>query len=171
MSFKEHRKTAPRQLGVAVLVISDTRAKEAREGRDTDVSGKIMEKAAKKRGHKTVRTVVPDETDEIKNAVETFLRDQKIDAIITTGGTGVAKRDVTIETIAPMFEKDLPGFGEILRRIGYEKVGTPALLTRAAAGIIRGKPIFCLPGAPNAVKIAADLILPELGHIVKHSRE
>jgi molybdenum cofactor biosynthesis protein B len=83
----------------------------------------------------------------------------------------VAKRDVTIETIAPMFEKDLPGFGEILRRIGYERVGTPALLTRAAAGIINGKPVFCLPGAPNAVEIGCRLILPELAHIVKHARE
>jgi len=171
MNFEEHRAGAPGRLGIAVLVVSDTRARAAAEGKDLDVSGKIAERMAAEAGHTVVRRIVPDESRRIRSAVRSFLSDRKIDAIITTGGTGVAKRDVTIETIAPMFEKDLPGFGEILRRIGYERVGTPALLTRAAAGIINGKPVFCLPGAPNAVEIGCRLILPELAHIVKHARE
>jgi len=171
LSFEEHRREAPKHLKIAVLVVSDTRAAAAREGRDEDISGKLFEQRASELGHTTTRLIVPDEAVEIIKAVKKFIADKKVDAVVTTGGTGVASRDVTIETIQPMFEKELPGFGEILRRIGYEKVGTPALLTRASAGIIKGKPVFCLPGAPNAVEVAAGLILPELGHILKHIRE
>jgi len=171
LSSKEHRKGAPRHLRIAVLVVSDTRAAAAREGRDEDISGKLFEQRAREAGHTTTRLIVPDEAAEIRGAVKKFIADEKIDAVVTIGGTGVAKRDVTIETIQPMFEKELPGFGEILRRIGYEKVGTAALLTRTSAGIIKRKLVFCLPGAPNAVDVAAGLILPELGHILKHACE
>jgi molybdenum cofactor biosynthesis protein B len=171
LSSEEHRKEAPRHLRIAVLVVSDTRAAAAREGRDEDLSGKLFEQRAREAGHTTTRLIVPDEAVEIRRAVKKFIADGKIDAVVATGGTGVAKRDVTIETVQPMFEKELPGFGEILRRIGYEKVGTAALLTRTSAGIIKRKPVFCLPGAPNAVDVAAGLILPELGHILKHARE
>lgn len=171
MSSEGHRREAPKHLRIAVLVVSDTRAAAARKGCDEDISGKLFEQRAHELGHMTTRLIVPDEAAEIIGAVKKFLADEKIDALVTTGGTGVANRDVTIETIQPMFEKELPGFGEILRRIGYEKVGTPALLTRASAGIIRRKPVFCLPGAPNAVDVGAGLILPELGHILKHIRE
>ncbi|MDI6883962.1 MAG: MogA/MoaB family molybdenum cofactor biosynthesis protein [Hadesarchaea archaeon] len=170
MSFVEHRQKAPKRLKIAVLVVSDTRAAAMLEGRDEDLSGKLFERRAREAGHETTRLIVPDDARKIRASVKKFLADKKIDAVITTGGTGVAKRDVTIETLELMFEKKLPGFGEILRRIGYEKVGTPALLTRASAGIIKQKPVFCLPGAPNAVEIAADLILPDLGHLVKHAR-
>ena len=171
MSFREHRERAPKRLRLAVLVVSDARAAAMREGRDEDLSGKLLEQKAREAGHETTRSIVPDDAVKIRTIVKKFIADKGIDAVITTGGTGVAKRDVTIETLHRMFEKELPGFGEILRRIGYEKVGTPALLTRASAGIIKRKPVFCLPGAPNAVEIAAGLILPELGHILKHARE
>lgn len=171
MSFEEHKKKAPGKLNIAVLVVSDSRAAAIAKGRDEDISGKIIVQKAREAGHVASRSIVPDEMTKIRTAVKRSIAKKEIDALIVSGGTGVAKRDVTIETIKPLFEKELPGFGEILRRIGYEKVGTPALLTRAAAGIIKGKPIFCLPGAPNAVEIAMGLILPELGHIVKHARE
>jgi molybdenum cofactor biosynthesis protein B len=141
------------------------------EGRDEDISGRLIEQKLKAAGHATTRLIVPDEARQIKAAVKKFIANPKIDAVITTGGTGITARDVTIETLGPMFEKELPGFGEILRRIGYEKVGGPALLTRATAGLIKRKPIFCLPGAPNAVEVAMELVLPELGHVVKHSCE
>lgn len=171
MSAIKHRRGAPKHLKVGVLVVSDSRASATRGGRDEDISGKLIEQKARKAGHETTRVIVPDDADEIRGAVENFATNQKIDVVITTGGTGVTKRDVTIETLQPLFEKELPGFGEILRRVGYKQVGTAALLTRTTAGIIRRKPIFCLPGAPNAVDIAMGFILPELGHIVKHVRE
>jgi molybdenum cofactor biosynthesis protein B len=141
------------------------------EGRDEDISGKLIEQKFQAAGCTTTRLIVPDDAKQIGDAVKKFVADIKVDAIIATGGTGITARDVTIETLAPMFEKELPGFGEILRYIGYEKIGGPALLTRATAGLIRRKPVFCLPGAPNAVEVAIGLILPELGHIVKHARE
>lgn len=171
MSFRGHRKKAPPKLGVAVLVVSDTRFKSLKGGRDIDLSGKLIETRMRKAGHFTLREIVPDERKEILKKLEKFLRTKEIDAIIICGGTGVARRDVTIETVEPMYEKSLPGFGEVLRRIGYEKVGAPALLTRASAGIIRRKPVFCLPGAPNAVKEAMKIILPDLPHLVMHARE
>jgi molybdenum cofactor biosynthesis protein B len=171
MSGIEHRKEAPRYLHVAVLVISDTRAQKMREGQDEDISGKLIEKKSQAAGYTTTRRIVPDDAKQIRDAVKKFIADSKVNAVITTGGTGITARDVTIETLAPMFEKELQGFGEILRYIGYEKVGGPALLTRATAGLIKRKPVFCLPGAPNAVEVAMGLILPDLGHVVKHARE
>lgn len=171
MSGIEYRRGAPKHLHVAVLVVSDTRALAMREGRDEDVSGKLVERRLRAAGHATVRLIVPDDTKQIRAAVKRFIVDPQIDAVISTGGTGVTARDVTIEVLQPLFDKELPGFGEILRRIGYEKVGGAALLTRAIAGLIGRKPVFCLPGAPNAVEVAMELILPELGHIIKHARE
>ena len=169
MSFKKHRAQAPKRLRIGIIVVSDSRASAARRGLDLDISGKLIQREVEKRGHKSVRFIVPDNRIKISKSLRKLLGET--DAIILTGGTGVTKRDVTIETVEPLFEKSLPGFGEILRRIGYEKVGTPALLTRAAAGIIKQKPVFCLPGAPNAVRVAMKLILPDLPHLVKHARE
>lgn len=167
----KHRAQAPKRLNIGILVVSDTRSEAARRGKDVDVSGKIIERETAWRGHGSTRLIVPDEAGEILKVFKKFLQDKKIDSIMLTGGTGIAKRDVTIETIGPMFEKDLPGYGEALRRLGFKQVGTPALLTRASAGIVKRKPVFCLPGAPNAVKTAMNLILPDLPHVVKHARE
>jgi molybdenum cofactor biosynthesis protein B len=171
LSYRRHRAEAPKRLGIGIIVVSDSRAAAAKRGHDLDESGKIIEREVTKRGHGAQRSIVPDNAGEIRNAFKKFLKDGTIDSIIITGGTGIAKKDVTIETVEPMFEKDLPGFGEALRRLGYEMVGTPALLTRTCAGVIGGKPVFCLPGAPNAVKVAMRLILPDLTHVVKHARE
>ena len=116
MSGIEHRKDAPKHLRVAVLTISDSRSAAMRDGRDMDVSGKIIERRLQETGHESTRLIVPDETREIGAAVKKFISDKKIDAVITTGGTGITFRDVTIETIQPLFEKELPGFGEVLRQ-------------------------------------------------------
>jgi cyclic pyranopterin phosphate synthase len=168
----EHKKGAPERLNVAVITISDTRSALLKQGKDEDVSGQLIEKKLREAGHTTTRKIVPDEADQIKNTLEGFTSDPGIDCVITSGGTGITKRDVTIETIAPMFQKELPGFGEAIRKHGYERViGGAALLTRCAAGLINRKPVFCLPGAPNAVEVAMDIIIPELGHIVRHARE
>ena len=95
-----------------------------------------------------------------------------LDVAIFSGGTGITPTDITIETVTPFFEKTLPGFGEFFRRISYDKVGSAAVLSRAVAGVAKGKAIFCIPGSPDAVKTAVEmLILPEAPHIVKHARE
>jgi molybdenum cofactor biosynthesis protein B len=116
--------------------------------------------------------MVPDEKFLIERSVIEALESRDVDAIISCGGTGISPKDVTIETIRPFLEKELHGFGEILRKISYEQIGSAAILTRAAAGVSKGKAVFCLPGSPQAVSLALErLILAEAGHIVKHARE
>jgi molybdenum cofactor biosynthesis protein B len=95
-----------------------------------------------------------------------------VDAVIFCGGTGISPSDVTIETITPFLDKTLPGFGEIFRRLSYDEIGSAAVLSRAIAGIAKGKAVFCIPGSPNAVQLCLPkLILPETGHLLKHARE
>ena len=95
-----------------------------------------------------------------------------LDVAIFSGGTGITPTDITIETVTPFFEKTLPGFGEFFRRISFDRVGSAAVLSRAVAGVAKGKALFCIPGSPNAVRIAVEmLILSEAAHIVKHARE
>jgi len=171
MSYQEHKEKAPKNLKIGVLVVSDSRYAALKKGMDVDVSGKLIEEKAKKAGHETMRVIAPDDGPDIMKAMRKFIDEDGVDAVVITGGTGMARRDVTIETVEPMFEKAMPGFGELLRHLGYAKIGTPALLTRAVAGIVKQKPVFCLPGTPNAVDIGMDIILPELGHVVKHARD
>ena len=108
MSFKEHRKKAPKKLRLSVLVVSDTRFAAMAKNRDEDVSGKLIVHHAREAGHAATRFIVPDDRTKILRSVRGFAADQKIDAVILTGGTGVSKRDVTIETVGPLFEKKTP---------------------------------------------------------------
>ncbi len=171
MSGIEHRKEAPKNLRVAVITVSDSRAAAMREGRDEDISGRIVERELRKAGHSSTRVIIPDDENQIEEKLRESISDPKVDVVITTGGTGITSRDKTVDVALSLFEKDIPGFGETLRRMGYERVGGPGILTRATAGLINRKPVFCLPGAPNAVEVAMELILPDLGHLVKHARE
>jgi molybdenum cofactor biosynthesis protein B len=166
MNFDKHRAEAPSRLKVAVITISDKRA----AGKEEDISGKILEEGLKEKGHTVVRYLLPNDREKIESLLKELIRSD-VDAIITTGGTGISSRDVTIESVKPLIQKELPGFGEMLRYLGYQKIGTPALLSRALAGLVEGKIIFCLPGAPSAVTVGLELILPDLAHLVKHARE
>ena len=108
----------------------------------------------------------------ISEAVEEVLNMPDLDVAIFSGGTGITPTDITIETVTPFFEKTLPGFGEFFRRISFDRVGSAAVLSRAVAGVAKGKALFCIPGSPDAVRVAVEmLILPESPHIVKHARE
>lgn len=159
----EHKAHAPRTgLRFAILTASDSR------GPGTDESGAILERGAVAAGHVVVdRTLVRDDAPAIEVAVRQLLADAGVDIIVTTGGTGIAPRDVTLDAVEPLFERALPGFGELFRALSYREVGSAAMLSRAAAGIARGKPIFVLPGSPHACGLAMEqLILPEVGHIV-----
>ncbi|MGA9097750.1 MAG: molybdopterin-binding protein, partial [Methanotrichaceae archaeon] len=89
-------------------------------------------------------------------------------SIIICGGTGLTHLDLTIEAVEPLFGKTLPGFGEIFRLRSLQEVGTRAILTRASAGVIENKPVFCLPGSPNAARLGTDLVLAEIEHIITH---
>ncbi len=171
MSGNENRDQSPKHLKVAVITMSDSRAAAFKEGRDIDISGQIVEKKLKDAGHSSTRVVITDDADEIRAEITRAVADDSIDAVITTGGTGITSRDNTISVAKSLFTFELPGFGEILRLKGYQTVGGAAMLTRATAGMVERKPVLCLPGAPNSVEIAMDLILPELAHLVKHARE
>ncbi|KXA89853.1 hypothetical protein AKJ37_04500 [candidate division MSBL1 archaeon SCGC-AAA259I09] len=171
MTTEEHRKEAPKELHVGVITVSDTRSAAMKEGRDEDESGKIIQERLKESEFTSERVVIPDEPDDLGEKLSEYLNDPEVDAIITTGGTGIAKRDITIDVARKFFDKELPGFGEFLRRKGYEMVGIFGILTRTTLGIAGKKPIFCLPGAPNSVRVGMDLITSDLAHIVKHARE
>jgi molybdenum cofactor biosynthesis protein B len=118
------------------------------------------------------KKVISDDKIMIQEAVKSVLDSADLDAAIFCGGTGIAPSDVTIETVSPFLEKTLPGFGEIFRRLSYDKVGSAAVLSRAVAGVAKGKALFCIPGSPDAVRVSVEmLILPEAPHIVRHARE
>lgn len=170
----EHKIKAPTNLNFAIITCSTSRHQNLQHRKSvTDPSGDIIVKLLGQAGHRvTFRRVVPDDRALIAKAVKDALSRKEIDAVITCGGTGIAPTDITIETVRELLEKELPGFGEILRRIGYDQIGSPAVLTRAIGGTIGGRAIFCLPGSPQAVETALKyLIIPESGHIIKHARE
>ncbi|GGK12529.1 molybdenum cofactor biosynthesis protein B [Caldalkalibacillus thermarum] len=164
MSTAEHKKEAPKQVTCMVITVSDTRTEE------TDKSGKLMKDMLGQAGHKVaLYTIVPDEPERIKAAVEEGLSHPEVQVILLNGGTGIARRDTTYETVAAMLEKEMPGFGEIFRYLSYtEDIGSAAILSRAIAGTCRNKAIFSTPGSSGAVKLAmSKIILPELGHVVR----
>ena len=174
-STKKHKATAPKQLRFCVFVCSTSRYQQMQKGEavDADVSGDLIETLAKGAGHKMLfRRVIADDKAQIEEAVMDVLGSAAVDVAVFCGGTGITPTDITIETVTPFLEKTLPGFGEIFRRISYDKVGSAVVLSRAVAGLAKGKVVFCIPGSPNAVRDAVEtLILPESPHIVKHARE
>ena len=170
-----HKASANKSYEAAVISISTSRfmkygsVKTPEEAED--ISGRIIVDLLENAGHKLLLYVlISDEGQSITEAIKTVVND--VDVVITTGGTGLAPRDVTIEAVRQMIRKDIPGFGELFRLISYDEVGSSAMLTRASSGIMEKTAIFCLPGSPNAVKLAMEaLILPELQHILLHVSE
>ncbi len=175
MSVEEHKKET-RKYKFAILTISTSRYKKYGSSKNPDlcedVSGKIIRDLLTANGHTCIYySLVPDEMERIRESVLNLISGEA-NAIICTGGTGLAPADVTIESLKPLLEKEIPGFGELFRFKSMNQIGSAAMLTRAIAGVVKGKVIFCLPGSPDAVYLAMnELILPEVGHILKHLRE
>ena len=170
----KHKAEAPKTLNFAVIICSTSRYKEFSEtGRINDPSGDLIVQILRKKGHRvTLRRIVSDDKTQIQRTMMKALKSRKIDVIVSSGGTGISPRDVTIEAVQPLLEKTIPGFGELFRALSYEKIGPAAVLTRAIAGVAKGKVVFCLPGSPQSVSLALEsLVLPEAGHILKHARE
>lgn len=134
-----------------------------------DLSGEMMVSLVRDNGHEVVSySLVPDDAAFIRDIVSRMI-DEDVNVIVTSGGTGLSPDDVTIEAISPMFHKEIQGFGEYFRYLSIGQIGSSVVLTRACAGIVNNKVIFCLPGSPNAVNLAfSEVILPEAGHILKH---
>jgi molybdenum cofactor biosynthesis protein B len=164
VSVSDHRQTAASGVRCAVLTISDTRALE------TDVSGRTIVESLESAGHVVARRqILRDDPMDVHDAVVSHLGG--VEAIITTGGTGITARDSTYEAIAGLLEKRLDGFGELFRFLSYQEIGSAAMLSRAVAGVARGTAIFILPGSVEAVRLGmTQLILPELGHVVQELR-
>jgi molybdenum cofactor biosynthesis protein B len=158
-----HAATGPRRVGCAIVTVSDTR------GRADDASGDLLARRVERGGHAVVaRAWVMDEASAIRRVVRAALTRPGVDAVLVTGGTGVAPRDVTPEAVAPLVERWLPGFGELFRVLSHRQIGGAAWLSRAAAGVARGRLLVILPGAPAAVRLAADrLLVPELAHAAR----
>ena len=156
-----HRRDAAAKVPTAIVSVSDTRTLA------TDAGGARIAELLTAAGHPVVsREVVRDEPERIRAALERWLSDAAVRAVIFTGGTGVAPRDVTPETVEPLLERVVPGFGELFRMLSWQDVGSAALLSRALAGIAAGRVVFVLPGSRAAVELALEkLILPELGHL------
>ncbi len=170
---KKHKEKAPKQLSFAVLTISTSRYKDSQAGKPaTDESRDLILKLLKDHGHTVVsQRLITDDRTMIQETINEMLSSPRIDAIISTGGTGITPADVTIEAVRSIIEKELPGFGELFRHLTFQEIGSAALMSRAIAGVANGKAVFCLPGSPHAVKLCLErLILPETAHIVLHAR-
>jgi molybdenum cofactor biosynthesis protein B len=162
MGADEHRGKAPKSIGFGVVTVSDTRTEK------DDLSGMAIIETMKGASHTFVRKmIVQDEVDQIQRALREMLEDRGVQAVVVNGGTGVSKRDVTLEAALDFEEKALPGFGELFRMLSFEEVGSAAMMSRATAFVTEGKVVFCLPGSERAVRLATTrLIAPEVAHMV-----
>ncbi|HUN49746.1 MAG TPA: molybdenum cofactor biosynthesis protein B [Candidatus Sulfotelmatobacter sp.] len=141
-------------VNIAVLTVSDTRTEA------DDKSGNVLVERLTQAGHRlAARAIVPDEIERIRAQVSAWIDDAGVDVVIATGGTGVTGRDVTPEAFEALYEKAIPGFGELFRMLSYQKIGTSTIQSRCSAGVARGTYLFALPGSPGACKDAWDDIL------------
>jgi molybdenum cofactor biosynthesis protein B len=165
VSHVEHKQHAPRSVRCAIITISDTRSF------DTDTAGAAIASMLVGAGHEVAgRTIVKDDPAQVQDAIEQQLGTGDAQAIITTGGTGITARDSTYEAVTALLDKRLDGFGELFRMLSYQQIGPAAMLSRACAGLIRGRIIVALPGSEAAVRLAMDrLLIPELGHLVREA--
>lgn len=167
MGVEEHKRDAESvgAISFAVITVSDSRTEAE------DESGKLIRERMEEAGHQLVSYRL------LKNDLAAIRRDvvklieAKVECIVTTGGTGLSSRDMTVEAVAPLFDKIVGGFGELFRHLSFQEVGTAALMSRATAGSARGTIVFCLPGSTKAVRLALErLILPELKHLIRELR-
>ena len=162
-TYDEHKAEGPQGVTCAIITVSDTRNEE------NDTSGRLIINALVENGHKAdFYKIVKDEPDEIRSAIESFSKSDSVQVILTNGGTGITKRDTTYDVVVSILDKEMPGFGEIFRNISFQEIGTPAILTRATAGVYKDTIIMTLPGSGNACRTALEkIILPEIGHMVR----
>jgi molybdenum cofactor biosynthesis protein B len=166
MTYQQHKHHSPKNINCSVIIVSDSRTEE------TDESGKYIIKTLKKHGHEVISYVLlKNDADSIKKRLSELTGEEKPQVIIISGGTGISHRDVTVETVSPVFEKQINGFGELFRFLTYQQIHTGSIMSRATAGVAKGKIIICLPGSLGAVSLAMDkIILPEIGHMVREAQ-
>ena len=162
---EEHHKAAKGHLRITIVTVSTSRYAKKMEGKPyTDEAGDVAEEEAVTAGHEVVhRTLVSDDATMLRREAKRFLAGGD-DVLLLAGGTGLSPRDLTVETIRPFFEKELDGFGELVRRLGFDEIGAAAMLTRATAGVASGKLIVLMPGSPAAVRTAMKAFAGEFSH-------
>jgi molybdenum cofactor biosynthesis protein B len=165
MGYQEHKHHDIPNVACAVITTSDSRTEQS------DESGRFIKQRLLENGHRVVYyTILKNDSEIIKNTIEELLCRDDVQVIITGGGTGLSKRDVTVNTMAPVMEKTLDGFGELFRQLTYQEIGTGSIMSRATAGVSNGKVIICIPGSLGAATLAMDkIILPEIGHMVREA--
>jgi molybdenum cofactor biosynthesis protein B len=165
MSQEEHKADAPRSVRCFIVTVSDTRSEA------TDTSGRAIADLLTTAGHVVAgRAIVKDDAEMVRGTLERQLAIADVQAIITTGGTGVTARDSTYEVVSSLLQKRLDGFGELFRMLSFQQVGPAAMMSRACAGIVAGHVVVSLPGSEAAVRLALErLLIPELGHLVQQA--
>lgn len=165
MSHQEHRQEAPDLVRCAVVTVSDTRTLE------TDTSGQYMQAALSGAGYAvSAYMIVKDEPEDIRRLLQHHIQSPETDAVLLSGGTGLSSRDGTYEVVQSCLDKELTGFGELFRMLSFQDIGPAAMMSRATAGLARGKIIVSLPGSEGAVRLAmTKLLIPELGHLVQQA--
>jgi molybdenum cofactor biosynthesis protein B len=165
MSQEEHKAHAPRSVRCFIVTVSDTRTEA------TDTSGRAIIDLLTAAGHVVAgRAIVKDDAEMVRGTLERQLAIADVQAIITTGGTGVTARDSTYEVVSSLLQKRLDGFGELFRMLSFQQVGPAAMMSRACAGIVAGHVVVSLPGSEAAVRLALErLLIPELGHLVQQA--
>lgn len=153
-------------LGVAVVTVSSTRTRE------DDASGDVIQAVVEAADHEVVtREILRDDLDGVQTTLLALTGRDDVDVVVTTGGTGVTPDDVTVEAARPLFDRELPGFGELFRLLSYEDIGTRAMVSRATAGMVDGVPVFCLPGSEAAAHLGTEeLVVEEMAHLVSLAR-
>jgi len=168
MAYEQHLKSAKDIVArCAVVTLSDTRTVES------DTSGQLIQKLLREAGHEVAEyRVIRDDPTDLEKLLQTLLADERVDVVLTNGGTGIANRDQTIGVVEKLIEQPLPGFGELFRMLSWQQVGAGAMLSRATGGIASGKPIFAMPGSSKAVELGmTQLILPQVRHILYELRK
>jgi molybdenum cofactor biosynthesis protein B len=165
LGHQEHKREAPASVSCAVLTISDSRTEA------DDESGDLIKQKLGENGHRVMAyALLKNEAASLVKKLGELLGRDDIQVIITCGGTGLGSRDITVETILPFLEKKLDGFGELFRSLSYQEIGTASIMSRAVAGVARGRVILCLPGSLGAAKLAMEsIILPEISHMVREA--
>jgi len=166
MTYKEHKRQSPKSISCSVMIISDTRTEQ------DDESGQYIMNVLKKNNHQVLSySLLKNDADAIKKRIIYLLRQDSLQVIITSGGTGISHRDITVETIIPFLDKKIDGFGELFRYLTYQQIHTGSIMSRAMAGTAKGKVIICLPGSLGAVNLAMEkIILLEIGHMVREAK-
>ncbi len=163
----DHKAQAPRSVRCFVITVSDTRTEAS------DTSGRAIVEMLEAAGHSIAgRTIVRDDAELVRDTIVRQLASADVQAIITTGGTGITSRDSTYEAVNAMLQKRLDGFGELFRMLSYQQIGAAAMMSRACAGLAAGRIVVALPGSEAAVRLAMEkLLVPELAHMVQQAQK